>query len=280
MPSQPNKSGQRRYSSNQHQRNSDHQRQQTHTHKHNKRKQKNRRKSAAASSSLPTPSSSSSRRASDGVVSTASLQVLFGQTAELLPRRIEFVAARTPDQQYQQLRDRFEPINKGFQPPAATGQSAQRPGDKAHSHSHSHSDTELFPSAQLPQLCWQKVHKIGAGLRNMGNTCYLNATLQCLSYVPVLGNFALQKLHSSQCTCVVVLLVGVACMCRARSLVVRACCMYSSYWFSFASRFCSHMSSGACCFSPELSYSSHVLSNSLLLPLLALPYWRLSRSYR
>ncbi|CAH1414237.1 unnamed protein product [Lactuca virosa] len=37
------------------------------------------------------------------------------------------------------------------------------------------------------------------GFKNLGNTCYLNAVLQCLTYTPPLANFCLRIQHSENC---------------------------------------------------------------------------------
>ncbi|KAM4525037.1 ubiquitin carboxyl-terminal hydrolase 42 [Odontesthes bonariensis] len=56
----------------------------------------------------------------------------------------------------------------------------------------------LFPPERL-SLKWSQVHRIGAGLQNMGNTCFLNSALQCLTYTPPLANYMLTREHSKTC---------------------------------------------------------------------------------
>lgn len=58
--------------------------------------------------------------------------------------------------------------------------------------------TILFPSEDV-QLHWQSVKRVGAGLMNLGNTCFLNATLQCLTYTPPLFNYLMSRRHSTEC---------------------------------------------------------------------------------
>lgn len=56
----------------------------------------------------------------------------------------------------------------------------------------------LFSPDRL-SLKWAQVHRIGAGLQNMGNTCFLNSALQCLTYTPPLANYMLTREHSKTC---------------------------------------------------------------------------------
>lgn len=46
---------------------------------------------------------------------------------------------------------------------------------------------------------WERIYRIGAGLQNLGNTCFLNSTVQCLTYTPPLANYLLSKEHSRTC---------------------------------------------------------------------------------
>ncbi|XP_033921265.1 ubiquitin carboxyl-terminal hydrolase 42-like [Melopsittacus undulatus] len=56
----------------------------------------------------------------------------------------------------------------------------------------------LFPPEKI-RMDWQQPLSVGVGLQNLGNTCYLNATLQCLTYTPPLANYMLSLEHSKSC---------------------------------------------------------------------------------
>nr|XP_055143857.1 ubiquitin carboxyl-terminal hydrolase 17-like protein 6 [Symphalangus syndactylus] len=57
---------------------------------------------------------------------------------------------------------------------------------------------QLAPREKLP-LSSRGPAAVGAGLQNMGNTCYVNASLQCLTYTPPLANYMLSREHSQTC---------------------------------------------------------------------------------
>ncbi|NXM70680.1 UBP42 hydrolase, partial [Serilophus lunatus] len=53
----------------------------------------------------------------------------------------------------------------------------------------------------LEEICmdWQQRQRPGAGLLNLGSTCYINVILQCLTYTPPLANYLLSREHRRLC---------------------------------------------------------------------------------
>ncbi|NWZ85182.1 UBP42 hydrolase, partial [Poecile atricapillus] len=60
------------------------------------------------------------------------------------------------------------------------------------------SQKTLFTSEKIC-MDWQQKRRPGAGLYNLGSTCYLNVILQCLTYTAPLANYLLSRQHSRVC---------------------------------------------------------------------------------
>ncbi|NXY24691.1 UBP42 hydrolase, partial [Atrichornis clamosus] len=56
----------------------------------------------------------------------------------------------------------------------------------------------LFPPEKIC-MDWRQKRRPGAGLYNLGSTCYLNVVLQCLTYTAPLANYLLSRQHSRFC---------------------------------------------------------------------------------
>lgn len=131
-------------------------------------------------------------------------QFLATSCQQFFSQKVEFHCVGSSDSHLDYLRERYRPLNKTV--PSNTEKAVMDAGEGTiHSGgSQAHADEipkpkkEIFDSQNLV-LEWISSHGIGAGLCNLGNTCFLNSVLQCLLYTPPLHNYLTSPDHKKKC---------------------------------------------------------------------------------
>uniref|UniRef100_G3PAH0 Ubiquitin carboxyl-terminal hydrolase n=1 Tax=Gasterosteus aculeatus aculeatus TaxID=481459 RepID=G3PAH0_GASAC len=129
-------------------------------------------------------------------------KLLASSAKKVLLQKIEFEpASKGFSYQLDSLKNKYvilNPRNEGAAGIKSTGPSVSENTVSGQSDGIPAPQKMLFPGSKLA-LKWEGVYRVGAGLHNLGNTCFLNSTVQCLTYTPPLANYLLSKEHSRAC---------------------------------------------------------------------------------
>ncbi|GAA5865785.1 hypothetical protein JCM3774_003092 [Rhodotorula dairenensis] len=108
--------------------------------------------------------------------------------------------------------------NVNGSPVASTSKLPSGPPSAASSALANASPRRLFPLVDT-SVSWPRPHKVGAGLRNLGNTCFLNSALQVLLHTPPLVRYLESGLHPDSKSCPVLQRKNFCMICSMKACV-------------------------------------------------------------
>ena len=131
------------------------------------------------------------------------------QMEKLFERTIQYHPARKADAGYEDLRKQYLGKSWAEEHGAAAGEDvaaadalalAAAPEPEAGQLKAVDPSKVMFAESQLVPNWTKRMRPVTPGLENLANTCFLNSTLQCLLYCPILSNYLQSSHHSKNCS--------------------------------------------------------------------------------
>ena len=148
-------------------------------------------------------------------------QTITSSVKKALLENVEFTPAEKPASlQVETLRSKYISLNPSGAAPATVSNGNNHASNGIRDSGKQDDMPEpkvILYQPNRVKLNWPNPRRVGPGIQNMGNTCFMNSVLQCLTYTAPFANYILNGDHKSKCR-----QVGFCAFCEIGNHVMRA----------------------------------------------------------